>query len=129
MGCQAQSQVRSIMRQRYGARISFRVPKCVKRCYALVIRHLSSASVCLIERHKSSRLPSRSLVVEHFLALQPRQREYRRGLDVSSGKPQWQSLWHFDDGCETYPARNFMIKKDRPPDDELCSRCDKASRH
>jgi hypothetical protein len=67
------------------------------------------------------------LVVEQFLPLQPRQREYRLGLDVSKGEPKWQTLWHFDNDCRSYPTRNFMIREDRPPDDELCSRCDKAS--
>ncbi len=34
---------------------------------------------------------------------------------------------HFNDKCEGYPTRNFIVRKDRPADDELCSRCKAAS--
>jgi hypothetical protein len=61
--------------------------------------------------------------MEQFPPVQPRQREYRRGLDVSKGKPQWQKLWHFDERCESYPTRNFMVSQGRPSDDALCNRC------
>ena len=65
--------------------------------------------------------------MEQFPPIQPRQREYRRGLDMSKGQPQWQRLWHFNEACSGYPTRNFTSRKDKPSDDDLCSRCDRAS--
>jgi hypothetical protein len=61
--------------------------------------------------------------VEQSPPLQPRQREYRLGLDMSKGPPQWQKLWHYNEACAGYPTRNFRICTERPSDDILCSRC------
>jgi hypothetical protein len=54
-------------------------------------------------------------------------RDYRRGLDDKGGKMEWQKLWHFNEKCKGYPTRAFAIRKDRPSDDDLCSRCQRAS--
>lgn len=54
-------------------------------------------------------------------------REYRRGIEERGGQHLWQKLWHYNDDCEGYPTRNFMVRKDSPSDDELCSRCARAS--
>jgi len=54
-------------------------------------------------------------------------RHYRRGIEDKDGRKQWQKLWHYNDKCEDYPTRNFMARNDRPSDDELCSRCERAS--
>lgn len=54
-------------------------------------------------------------------------RDYRRGIETKNGQTQIQKLWHFDDKCEGYPTRNFAVRKDRPSDDDLCSRCARAS--
>jgi hypothetical protein len=61
--------------------------------------------------------------VEQFPPPQPRLREYRRGLDMSNGAPQWQQLWHFNEACRGYPTRNFRVRNDKPSDDELCNGC------
>jgi hypothetical protein len=46
--------------------------------------------------------------------------EFRRG--ISKGiRQKW---WHFHELCEEYPTRSFSIRATRPPDDELCKRCD-----
>ena len=54
-------------------------------------------------------------------------RDYRRGIENTGGPGLWQKLWHFHDKCEGYPTRNFMVRKDRPSDDDLCSLCQRAS--
>ena len=54
-------------------------------------------------------------------------RDYRRGLENKAGQTLWQKLWHFSDKCEGYPTRNFMVRQDRPSDDDLCSQCQLAS--
>jgi hypothetical protein len=46
-------------------------------------------------------------------------REYRRGI----AEGIWQRLWHYHEECPSYPRRNFAIRKAKPSDDELCSRC------
>jgi hypothetical protein len=51
---------------------------------------------------------------------------YRRGMEYKGGQMQRQRLWHFNNKCEGYPTRNFIARKDRPRDDELCSRCERA---
>jgi hypothetical protein len=53
--------------------------------------------------------------------------EYRRGLDERKHQRFWQKLWHFSEHCEHYPTRNFMTRPDRPPDDELCARCNNGA--
>jgi hypothetical protein len=53
--------------------------------------------------------------------------EYRRGLDEKKYQHTWQKLWHFNERCEHYPTRNFMTRTDRPPDDELCARCNNSA--
>lgn len=53
-------------------------------------------------------------------------RDYRRGLEYNGGQKQWQKLWHYSDKCEKYPTQAFIVRKDRPSDDELCSRCERA---
>jgi hypothetical protein len=50
--------------------------------------------------------------------------DYRRGIELDGGNSKWQRLWHFNQRCDSYPARNFVIRRDRPSDDELCARCD-----
>jgi hypothetical protein len=52
---------------------------------------------------------------------------YRRGMEYKDGQMQRQRLWHFNYKCDGYPTRNFIAQKDRPSDDELCSRCERAS--
>ena len=54
-------------------------------------------------------------------------RDYRRGIENTGGQTLWQKLWHFNDKCEGYPTRNFMVRQDRPSDDDLCSQCQRAS--
>jgi hypothetical protein len=54
-------------------------------------------------------------------------RDYRRGLEDKSGQKQWQTLWHFNEKCLGYPTQTFVIRKDRPSDDVLCSQCNRAS--
>ena len=54
-------------------------------------------------------------------------RDYRRGFEGQSGQSQLQKLWHFNEKCAAYPTRNFVIRKDRPSDDDLCSKCQRAS--
>jgi len=49
--------------------------------------------------------------------------EYRRGLEKLKHETVWQKLWHFSERCADYPTRNFVTRTDRPPDDELCARC------
>ena len=51
-------------------------------------------------------------------------RDYRRGFEEKGGL---QKLWHFNEKCTHYPTRNFVIRKDRPSDDDLCSQCQRAS--
>ena len=50
-------------------------------------------------------------------------RDYRRGFEGQVSQSQWQKLWHFNEKCHSYPTRNFVVRKDRPSDDDLCSRC------
>jgi hypothetical protein len=50
-------------------------------------------------------------------------RDYRRGVETKNGQYGLQNLWHFDEKCEGYPTRNYIIRKDRPSDDDLCSKC------
>jgi len=45
--------------------------------------------------------------------------EYRRGIKDG----EWQKLWHFNTACPNYPTRTFAIQREKPSDDELCSRC------
>jgi hypothetical protein len=52
--------------------------------------------------------------------------EFRRGLDDKKYEKVWQKLWHFNERCERYPTRNFIARAERPPDDELCARCNGA---
>ena len=49
--------------------------------------------------------------------------EYRRG--VASKRKN--DLWHWHQECESYPTGTFAIRKDRPLDDDLCSRCAAAA--
>jgi hypothetical protein len=49
--------------------------------------------------------------------------EYRLGFEMKKNELAWQKLWHFDERCEGYPTRNFRVRKDRPPDDDLCALC------
>ena len=53
--------------------------------------------------------------------------EYRRGLDEQKHQRLWQKLWHFSERCVDYPTRNFITRTDRPPDDELCARCNSSA--
>ena len=53
--------------------------------------------------------------------------EYRRGLDEQKYQRIWQKLWHFSERCVDYPTRNFVTRADRPPDDELCARCNNGA--
>jgi hypothetical protein len=53
--------------------------------------------------------------------------DYRRGVEYKGGRMQWQTLWHFNEKCEGYPTQAFAIRKDRPSDDDLCSRCHRAA--
>lgn len=53
--------------------------------------------------------------------------DYRRGFEERSGRKLWQKLWHFAERCEEYPTRNFIVRIDRPNEDELCSRCQQAA--
>jgi hypothetical protein len=53
--------------------------------------------------------------------------EYRRGIELKGSQRLWQTLWHSNEGCASYPTRNFMVRKDKPSDDELCSRCWRTS--
>lgn len=50
--------------------------------------------------------------------------EYRRGLTIDG----WQKMWHFDEGCRDYPARNYAVRSTKPPADDLCVRCGSAGR-
>ena len=77
------------------------------------------------------RLQLKELVVDQF---RPARREpnshirdYRRGFEEKGGQSQLQKLWHFNEKCSSYPTRNFVIRKDRPSDDDLCSQCLRAS--
>jgi hypothetical protein len=45
--------------------------------------------------------------------------EYRRGIS----KGVRQKDWHYHEQCELYPTRTFSIRDKKPPDDELCERC------
>ena len=45
--------------------------------------------------------------------------ECRRGM-ASERK---NDLWHWHPDCESYPVQTFAVRKDRPLDDDLCSRC------
>jgi hypothetical protein len=45
--------------------------------------------------------------------------EYRRGVP----KKRKNDLWHWHPDCESYPVQTFAVRKDRPLDDDLCSRC------
>lgn len=45
--------------------------------------------------------------------------EFRRGVP----KKRKNDLWHWHLECESYPDQAFAIRKDKPSDDELCSRC------
>ena len=55
--------------------------------------------------------------------------EYRLGFEMKKYELAWQKLWHFEERCESYPTRNFRVRKDRPPDDDLCARCNSLSRN
>lgn len=45
--------------------------------------------------------------------------EYRRGV----AKKRKNELWHWRPECESYPLETFAIRKDKPTEDQLCSRC------
>jgi hypothetical protein len=45
--------------------------------------------------------------------------EYRRG--VASQRKN--AFWHWHPDCQSYPQKAFTIRKDKPSDDELCSKC------
>jgi hypothetical protein len=45
--------------------------------------------------------------------------EYRRGVELKA----WDRLWHCSETCESYPLQNFIVRKMKPSDDELCARC------
>lgn len=45
--------------------------------------------------------------------------EFRRG--VASKRKN--DLWHSHPDCESFPTTAFAIRKDKPSDDRLCSRC------
>lgn len=45
--------------------------------------------------------------------------EYRRGV-ASARKNE---LWHWRPDCQSYPTRTFVIRKQKPSDDDLCARC------
>jgi hypothetical protein len=45
--------------------------------------------------------------------------EYRRGVT----KKRKNDLWHWHPDCQSYPAKAFAIRKDRPLDVDLCSQC------
>jgi hypothetical protein len=47
------------------------------------------------------------------------EREYRRGVENERGQTLWQRLWHFNDKCEGYPTRNFVVRQDRPSERPL----------
>jgi hypothetical protein len=50
--------------------------------------------------------------------------DYRRGIEREDEKLKWQRLWHFNEACASYPTRDFIVRKDRPPSSELCSDCE-----
>jgi hypothetical protein len=50
--------------------------------------------------------------------------DYRRGIDRERGELNWQQLWHFNEACPSYPTRDFIVRKDRPPSSELCGVCE-----
>lgn len=54
--------------------------------------------------------------------------EFRRGLEQKKYRYVWQNLWHFDEGCPSFPRRAFEVRRDRPSDDELCAKCHTLSR-
>ena len=54
-------------------------------------------------------------------------RDYRRGFEGEGSQSQLQKLWHFNERCPSYPTRSFVIRMDRPSDDELCSKCQRPS--
>ena len=45
--------------------------------------------------------------------------EYRRGI----ARKRKNDLWHWHWDCESYPTKTYAIRKDKPSDDNLCSRC------
>jgi len=45
--------------------------------------------------------------------------EYRRGV---AGMRK-NDLWHWAEECLSYPTRAFAISRDKPLEDDLCSRC------
>jgi hypothetical protein len=59
--------------------------------------------------------------VEQMLSSPLGVRDYRRGFEEKGGQEQWQKLWHFNVRCESYPTRTFVVRKDRPSADDLCS--------
>ena len=50
--------------------------------------------------------------------------EYRHGVQ----KRVWQRFWHFNERCDGYPAKTFVILKSKPSDDVICSNCLELSR-
>ena len=54
-------------------------------------------------------------------------RDYRRGIEEKKGTMQWQKLWHFNEACDDYPTQNFAVRKDRPLDDDLRSKCHRTA--
>ena len=52
--------------------------------------------------------------------------EYRRNCQVHGQTPSLtQMLWYFDECCGGYPTRNFVVRRDKPPEDQLCTGCGK----
>lgn len=49
--------------------------------------------------------------------------DYRRG--VASKRKN--DLWHWHPDCDSYPMSTFVIRKDKPSDDDLCARCESLS--
>ena len=47
-----------------------------------------------------------------------RRLDYRRGIERERKKLKWQRLWHCNEACASYPTRNFIVRKDRPPSSE-----------
>ena len=93
------------------------------------IRPFSSVGVVLTERRIELPLAVQwSFAVDQHSSPLARQVHYRRGLVYSGGKTEWQELWHFDEKCESYPTRTFVVRTERPLEENLCVQCRAASR-
>jgi len=51
--------------------------------------------------------------------------DYHRGV-IGDRK---NDLWHWHPDCRSYPHGAFAIRRDQPPQSELCSRCASLSGH